>query len=46
MFLNDLISGEMQAGREINPRIVQTFTQDATGSLVILEFNAMKVPRV
>lgn len=41
-----LISGEMVAGKEISIRIDQTLTQDATGTMAYLQFEAMGVPRV
>ena len=41
-----LISGEMNAGKEIGLKIDQTLTQDATGTLVMLEFEAMNIPRI
>jgi aconitate hydratase len=41
-----LISGEMVAGKEIAIRIDQTLTQDATGTMSYLQFEAMGVPRV
>ena len=41
-----LVSGEMIAGQEIALRIDQTLTQDATGTLAYLEFEAMGIPRV
>jgi len=41
-----LVSGRMAAGEEIGIRIDQTLTQDATGTLVMLEFEAMGIPRV
>jgi aconitate hydratase len=41
-----LVSGQMKTGDEIGLRIDQTLTQDATGTLVMLEFEAMKIPRV
>ncbi len=41
-----LVEGEMQPGSEIGLRIDQTLTQDATGTLVMLEFEAMGLPRV
>ena len=40
-----LIDGEMQAGREIGLRMDQTLTQDATGTMVMLEFEAMNIGR-
>lgn len=41
-----LIEGEMVKGSEIGIRIDQTLTQDATGTMAYLEFEAMGVPRV
>lgn len=41
-----LVSGEMEPGEEIGLKIDQTLTQDATGTLVMLEFEAMGLPRV
>ena len=41
-----LVSGNMQVGEEIGLRIDQTLTQDATGTMAYLEFEAMGVPRV
>lgn len=41
-----LVSGEMKPGEEIGLRIDQTLTQDATGTMAYLEFEAMGVPRV
>ncbi|MEE1049434.1 MAG: aconitate hydratase, partial [Clostridia bacterium] len=41
-----LVSGEMVAGTEIGIKIDQTLTQDATGTMAYLEFEAMGVPRV
>ena len=41
-----LASGEMVAGHEISIAIDQTLTQDTTGTLVWLEFEAMGLPRV
>jgi len=41
-----LVEGEMTAGEEIALTIDQTLTQDATGTMVMLEFEAMQVPRV
>ena len=43
---NHLVSGEMIAGQEIGIKIDQTLTQDATGTMAYLEFEAMGVPRV
>lgn len=41
-----LISGDMKPGEEIGLKIDQTLTQDATGTMVMLEFEAMNIPRV
>ena len=41
-----LISGNMEAGSEIGLKIDQTLTQDATGTMAYIEFEAMGVPRV
>src|SRR5699024_10131093 len=41
-----LVSGEMKTGEEIGIRIDQTLTQDATGTLVMLELEAMGLDRV
>ena len=41
-----LLHGEMVPGQEIGLRIDQTLTQDATGTLVMLELEAMGLDRV
>lgn len=41
-----LLSGEMKAGSEISIRIDQTLTQDSTGTMAYLQFEAIGVPRV
>lgn len=41
-----LVEGEMAPGKEIGLRIDHTLTQDATGTMAWLEFEAMQVPRV
>lgn len=41
-----LVSGEMNVGEDIGLRIDQTLTQDATGTMAYLQFEAMGVPRV
>ncbi len=41
-----LVEGEMKRGREVGIRIDQTLTQDATGTMVYLAFEAMQIPRV
>ena len=40
------LSGEMTPGADVGLRIDQTLTQDATGTMAYLEFEAMGVPRV
>ncbi len=41
-----LISGTFTPGKEIGIRIDQTLTQDATGTMAYLQFEAMNVPKV
>lgn len=41
-----LVSGKMIAGEEISIRIDQTLTQDSTGTMAYLQFEAMGIPRV
>ncbi len=41
-----LVSGEMRVGEEIGLKIDQTLTQDATGTMAYLQFEAMGIPRV
>ena len=43
---NHLVSGNMVAGEEISIRIDQTLTQDSTGTMAYLEFEAIGIPRV
>ncbi len=43
---NHLVDGEFVKGKEIGIRIDQTLTQDATGTMAYLEYEAMGVPRV
>jgi aconitate hydratase len=43
---NHYVSGEMKPGKEVGIRIDQTLTQDATGTMAYLQFEAMGVPRV
>src|SRR5699024_4909412 len=40
-----LVSGEMEAGEDISISIDQTLTQDATGTMVMLELEAMGLDR-
>jgi aconitate hydratase len=41
-----LLEGVLVAGHEIGIRIDQTLTQDATGTMAYLQFEAMNIPRV
>lgn len=41
-----LVEGDMTPGSEIALRIDQTLTQDATGTMAYLEFEAIGIPRV
>lgn len=41
-----LVSGDMTVGSEIGLKIDQTLTQDATGTMAYIEYEAMGVPRV
>ncbi|EPR31025.1 aconitate hydratase [Alkalidesulfovibrio alkalitolerans DSM 16529] len=41
-----LVTGDLVPGSEIGLRIDQTLTQDATGTMAYLQFEAMGVPRV
>lgn len=41
-----LIEGEMEPGSEIGIRVDQTLTQDATGTLVMLELEALDLDRI
>lgn len=41
-----LLEGKMKPGEEIGLKVDQTLTQDATGTLVMLELEAMKIPHV
>lgn len=43
---NHLVCGEMIPGKEIGLRIDQTLTQDATGTMAYLQFEAMHIKRV
>ena len=45
--INDhLLSGHIKAGEEISIRIDQTLTQDSTGTMAYLQFEAMGIPKV
>lgn len=41
-----LLSGEMKPGSEVSIKIDQTLTQDSTGTMAYLQFEAIGVPRV
>ena len=41
-----LVCGEMVVGNDIGLRIDQTLTQDATGTMAYIEYEAMGIPRV
>jgi aconitate hydratase len=41
-----LLSGDLNSGEEIGIRIDQTLTQDATGTMAYLQFEAIGLPRV
>ena len=43
---NHLVCGEMITGTEIGLKIDQTLTQDATGTMAYLQFEAMNIDRV
>lgn len=43
---NHLIAGEMKKGSEIAIKIDQTLTQDATGTMAYLQFEAIGIPKV
>ncbi|MDX1646089.1 MAG: aconitase family protein, partial [Longimicrobiales bacterium] len=46
LIADHLLEGDMEPGIEIGVRIDQTLTQDATGTLVMLELEAMGLDRV
>ena len=46
LIANHLLEGHMQQGEEIALKIDQTLTQDATGTLALLEFEAIGIPRI
>lgn len=43
---NHIVSGEMVTGSEISIKIDQTLTQDSTGTMAYLQFEAIGMPRV
>jgi aconitate hydratase len=46
LVLDHMVSGSPVPGEEVGIRIDQTLTQDATGTMVYLQFEAMGIPRV
>jgi aconitate hydratase len=46
IFSEHLVTGELGPGQEVGLRIDQTLTQDATGTMAYLQFEAMKIPKV
>jgi aconitate hydratase len=46
LIASHLVRGEMKTGEEIGLRIDQTLTQDATGTMVMLEFDGLGIPDV
>ncbi|MBM3944310.1 MAG: aconitate hydratase [SAR202 cluster bacterium] len=46
LIADHLLEGDMTPGQEIAVRVDQTLTQDATGTLAYLQFEATGVPRV
>lgn len=43
---NHCIAGELEVNKEIGIKIDQTLTQDATGTMAYLQFEAMGIPKV
>jgi aconitate hydratase len=41
-----LVDGQLEPGEQIGIRIDQTLTQDATGTMAYLQFEALEIPRV
>jgi aconitate hydratase len=41
-----LVEGKLKAGEEVGVRVDQTLTQDATGTMAYLQFEAMGIPTV
>ncbi len=46
IFANHLVAGKLKANEQIGLKIDHTLTQDSTGTLAYLEFQAMGVPKV
>ncbi len=46
LIASHLVSGEMKPGAQLGIRIDRTLTQDSTGTMAYLQFEAMGIPRV
>ncbi|MBM4064414.1 MAG: aconitate hydratase [Planctomycetes bacterium] len=46
IFSSHLVSGKLKVGEEIAISVDQTLTQDATGTMAYLQFEAMGIPKV
>jgi aconitate hydratase len=46
IFKEHLVEGKLQAGERVRLAIDQVLTQDATGTLVYLQFEALGIPRI
>ena len=46
IFETHLVSGRLEPGEDIAIAIDQTLTQDATGTMTYLQFEALGIPRV
>lgn len=46
IFSSHLVSGKLKVGEEIAISVDQTLTQDATGTIAYLQFEAMGIPKV
>jgi len=46
IFSSHLVSGKLRVGEEIAISVDQTLTQDATGTMAYLQFEAMDIPKV
>ena len=46
ILIDHLVEGKMEKGEEISIKIDQTLTQDATGTMAYLAFEALEIPKV
>lgn len=46
ILLDHLVEGKPEPGEEVSIKIDQTLTQDATGTMAFLEFEAIGIPRI